>query len=91
MSRPPELKTLSSKHRVLTWRNGAGRTRGLYAQRRGQFVQASITGFGYRPRNLILPSWEVLAWSAAKISAAWGRGWTPTGLKARTLIEKAAP
>lgn len=91
MSRPPEVKTLSSKHHVLTWSNAAGRTRGLYAQRRGQFVQARITGYGYPSRNLILPTWELLAWKAANISAAWGRGWNPTGLKARTLIEKAAP
>lgn len=91
MSRPPELKTLTSKHHVLTWTNASGRTRGLYAQRRGHFVQAEISGYGYHRRSMILPSWELLAWKAGNLSALWGRGWNPTGLKARSLIEKAAP
>lgn len=90
MSRPPEHKLLTAKHHVMTWKNASGRTRGLYAQRRGRFVQAQISGYSYCTRRFMFPTWEYMAWKAASISSQWGRGWTPAGLKARALVESKA-
>jgi len=89
MARPPEHKPLTRKHHVLTWKNASGRTRGLYAHQRGQFVQAQISGYSYRTRRFIFPTWAIMAWATSNVSINWGRGWTPTGLKARAAIEAA--
>lgn len=88
--RPPTHQPLTARHHVLTWKNGSGRTRGLYAQKRGKFVQAQISGYSYRTRAFIFPSWDYMAWACGNLSTMWGRGWTPTGLKARAAIEASA-
>ena len=87
--RTPTHQPLGASHHVITWKNGNGRTRGLYAQQRGQFVQAQISGYSYCTRRFIFPTWEYMAWKAASISSMWGRGWNPSGLKARAAIEAA--
>lgn len=88
--RPPQVQPLTARHHVMTWQNAAGRTRGLYADRRGKFVQARISGYAYRTRDLFFHSWESMAHHVGNLSVQWGRGWQPRGLKARALVEAKA-
>lgn len=85
--RPPSHQPLTARHHVLTWVNGSGRTRGLYADKRGKFVQARISGYAYRPRDFFFHNWDSMAHHVGNLSLTWGRGWQPRGLKARSAIE----
>ena len=85
--RPPSHLPLGRRHHVLTWVNGEGRTRCLYADKRGKFVQAAISGYAYRYRTFIFPNWDSMAHHVGNLALTWGRGWQPRGLQARSVIE----
>ena len=87
MTRPPAIKPLTRKHHVCTWVNTAGHTRGLYAEGRGDFVQARISGFGYRARDLIAHSWVDLGWRVQNIVMQWGAGWRLRGVTLRKSLD----
>ena len=83
MARPPQQAQLLNRDHVCTWVNGRGHTRGLYAQGRGQFVQARISGYSYRTRHWFAPDWLTLGWMVQRIVLGWGPGWR---LKGQNLI-----
>lgn len=88
MARPPEHKPLLAKHHVLTWTSVAGHKRGLYAEARGRFVQARITGYGMHPNEIIAHCWADLAFRVDMLTLHWGRIWQPMGQKLKNLIER---
>lgn len=79
MGRPPIHKPLTRKHHVCTWVNASGRTRGLYATARGQFVQARITGYSMKPRDLITHDWMCLGYLVQMIVMHWSPVWRLSG------------
>lgn len=86
MSRPPVHKTLKAKHHICTWKHARG-SRGLYAEQRGQFVQAQITGYAMKPRYLIAADWMMLGWQVSRITEAWGAGWFLSGVTLRKMLD----
>lgn len=87
MGRPPIHKPLGKQHHICTWVHQRG-TRGLYAEQRGQFVQAQISGYSMRPHRMICHSFFHLANEVRRLSSAWGPGWTLKGCNPRSKVDQ---
>lgn len=85
MARPAILKDLPPTTRVCGWVNGRGHRRGLYAQARGQFVQARISGYAMAPRDFIAADWISLGLIIQSVVTGWSSTWRLEGIRVGTV------